>query len=93
MTILKTLGLSGSPMSGQLLISRLDGVEAGELLDTLEGLISMGYVLCNKVNIRKMEDVQRAFFRTNPTDTQDLRDAVNPARRRAREQRTRRRRS
>lgn len=84
-SILKKIGLSGSPLAGNLLIDRIEEMETGEFLDTLLGLIDLGYVLSNKVNIRLMQDVEKASFRVNPAFSKDLQDAVNPARRRERE--------
>jgi hypothetical protein len=84
-SLLKKIGLSGSPILGKLLLDRIEEMESGEFLDTLCGLIDQGYVLSNKVNIRLMEDVQKTFFRVNPAYSKDLQDAVNPSRRRERE--------
>lgn len=91
-TILKKIGLSGTPLYGKLLVERIEEMETGEFLDSLCGLIDLGYVVCNKVNIRLMEDVEKAFFRVNPTHAKDLQDAVNPARKRERERQDRLRR-
>lgn len=91
-TILKTLGLSGSQMYGKQLIDHMGEMEIAEFIDTLNGLISLGYVLSNKVNLRMMEDVERAFFRVNGAYAHDLRDALNPGRRREKESTSRRRR-
>ena len=91
-TILKKLGLSGTPLLGKLLIDRMGEMETAEFLDSLIGLIDLGYVLCNKVNIRLMEDVEKASFRTNPAFSKDLQDAVNPSRKRERERQERLRR-
>lgn len=91
-SILKKIGLSGSPLLGKLLIDRIEEMETGEFLDSLCGLIDLGYVLSNKVNIRLMEDVEKAFFRTNPAFAKDLQDAVNPSRKRERERQERLRR-
>ena len=91
-TVLKKIGLGGAPMYGKMLIDRVDSMETQEFLDTLVGLIDQGYVLSNKVNIRVIEDVERAFFRVNPADAKDLRDAVNPGRRREQERARRQRR-
>lgn len=91
-SVLKKIGLSGAPLLGKLLVDRIEEMETGEFLDTLCGLIDQGYVLSNKVNIRLMEDVNKAFFRTNPAFAKDLQDAVNPARRRERERQERLRR-
>lgn len=90
-TVLKKIGLSGSPMYGKMLIDRADSMETQEFLDTLIGLIDLGYVLSNKVNVRVIEDVERAFFRVNPGDAKDLRDAINPSRKREQVRRQRRR--
>ena len=92
-TVLKALGLSGSQMYGKLLIDHMKDMETAEFIDTLNGLMSLGYVLSNKVNLRMREDVERAFFRVNPGYAHDLRDALNPGRRREQEKPRRRRRS
>ena len=91
-SILKKVGLSGSPLLGKLLIDRIEEMETGEFLDTLSGLIDLNYVLANKVNIRLMEDVEKASFRVNPSYAKDLQDAVNPSRKRERERTERQRR-
>src|SRR3989442_5731466 len=90
-TLLKTLGLSGTPIYGKLLVERIGEMEQAEFLDELNGLVSQGYVLCDKVNVRTMEDVERAVFRVNASYARDLRDALNPGRRRERAGRRRRR--
>jgi hypothetical protein len=91
-SILKKIGLSGTPLLGSLLVERIEEMETGEFLDTLMGLLDLGYVLSNKVNIRLMEDVEKASFRVNPTFSKDLAEAVNPARKRERERQERLRR-
>jgi hypothetical protein len=83
--LLKTIGLSGSPLAGKLLLNDVKEMETGEFLDTLAGLIDQGYVIANKVNIRRTEDVERASFRVNPGYSKDLHDAMNPSRKRERE--------
>jgi hypothetical protein len=89
-TILKTLGLTGAPTPGKILVERSHEMETGELIDTLEGLISMGYVLSSKVNVRTVADLEGAFFRVNPSYSRELRESIHPSR--AREMTTRRRR-
>src|SRR5205807_6636634 len=58
-TLLKTMGLSGTPTPGKELVKRIGEMETAEFLDALNGLISVGYVLSNKVTIGSMEDVER----------------------------------
>jgi hypothetical protein len=83
--LLKKIGLTGSPLAGKLLLDEIEEMEIGEFLDTLAGLIDQMYVIPNKVNIRKVSDVERAAFRVNPAYVKDLQDAMNPSRRRERE--------
>ena len=89
-TLLKTMGLSGTAMPGKQLMEKMGDMETAEFLDELNGLIMLGYVISSKVNVGSMEDVERSFFRVNASYARDLRDAINPGRRR--EDRTRRRR-
>jgi len=92
-TILKAIGLSGSAMGGKFLLERIEEVEAGEFIDTLDGLLAMGYLLATKVNIKTLEDVERTSFRVNPSYAHDLKDALDPSRRREAAKQRRRRRS
>jgi hypothetical protein len=89
-SILKALGLSGSPMAGKMLLERVGEMEVAELADSLKGLITLGYVLSTKVNLQTEDDINRAAFRVNPSYSRDLRDALRPGGRR-RDERQRRR--
>ncbi len=90
-SILKTIGLSGSMMPGAQLADRMEEMEGAEFLDTLSGLMSLDYVVSNKVNVRTMDDVKSASFRINPACARDLKDAVYPSRRKNETGRRRRR--
>ena len=87
-SILKTIGLSGSPLIGKLLIDRVE-MDGAELIETLEGLIDQGYLLSNKVNLHSAEDIERSSFRVNSSYARDLRDSLRPGGR-PREDRSRR---
>ena len=91
-TILKSLGLSGTPVQGKQLLAHTDEMMPGEMIESLDGLISLGYVLSNKVNIRKIEDIEKSVFRVNPAYARDLKDAIHPSRARERKGRRERRR-
>lgn len=91
-SILKTLGLSGTPTHGKQLKEQIGDMETAEFLDELNGLIMQGYVLSSKVNIASMEDLERGFFRVNASYARDLRDAITPGRKRDDRSRRRRRR-
>ena len=90
-TLLKTMGLSGTPTYGKVLSEQIGEIDQAEFVDELNGLIELGYILCDRVNVRTMEDVERAVFRVNASYARDLKDAIQPGRRREREQRRRRR--
>ena len=89
--LLKVMGLSGATMPGTILIGRIGEQETAEFLDTLDGLVSLGYVLSDKVSLRTLQDVERANFRVNASYARELRDAIHPGRHRERERRRRRR--
>jgi hypothetical protein len=90
-SLLKAMGLSGAPTYGKVLVDHVGDMESAEFLDELNGLISLGYVLSDKVNLRTMEDVQKSVFRVNASYARDLRNAIQPGRRREQERRRRRR--
>ena len=90
-TLLKTMGLSGTPTYGRLLVQHVGEMMEAEFLDDLNSLVELGYVLSDKANVRTMEDVERAVFRVNASYARDLKDAIQPGRRRDSEQRRRRR--
>ena len=90
-TVVKALGLSGTPVHGKMLLERVSEMAEAEFLETLNGLLDLGYILSNKVNVTNMEDVERAYFRTNPSYARDLREALNPSRHRPERKRQRRR--
>ena len=77
-TVLKTIGFGGTPLAGKLLALRVGGMGSAELATTLNGLIEMEYVISNTVNIRVIEDVEKAAFRVNPAYARELRNAVHP---------------
>ena len=81
-SILKALGLGGTPISGKQLLDRASDMETAEFLDTLDGLITLGYVLSSKVSVRTMEEVQHGHFRVNPSYSRELRDTLHGGRQR-----------
>ena len=91
-SLLKALGLSGAPVHGKMLIKRSGEMESAEFIDLLDGLMSMDYVLSSKVNVQSIMDVERSFFRVNPTHARELSDAMRPGQRREEERSRRKRR-
>lgn len=90
-SILKAIGLSGLSTKGKQLLERIGETAENEFLDDLNSLIMTGYVLSDKVNLYKMEDVERATLRVNASYARDLKDALHPGRKREQERRRRRR--
>jgi hypothetical protein len=90
-TLLKTMGLTGAPVYGKLLIDHIGEMEPAEFLDELHGLIEQGYVLSDKQSLHSMEEVERAVFRVNASYIHDLRDAIHPGRHREQQRRRHRR--
>jgi len=89
--IIKAIGLSGAGLNGRLLLDRIGEIEDAEFLDTLKGLIDLGYVESSKVNVMEIEDVERSNFRVNPSYSHDLKESLRPGGRRREEPRQRRR--
>ncbi len=76
--MIKALGTSGSNVDGETLIERVSGVEEAEFIDTLQGLITMGYVLTDKNSLHSYEDVKHGTFHVNSGYAKALREAVDP---------------
>jgi hypothetical protein len=90
-SILKAIGLGGGIIAGNQLAQRMDDMETAELIDTLEGLITLGYVLCDRTSVRNIDAVKSATFRVDPAHARELRDAVYPSRNKPEAGRRRRR--
>jgi len=79
--VLKAIGLSGTNISGEQIIERVSGMEEAEFIDTLQGLMMMGYVLADKQAFHDYEDVKRADFHVNSGYSKALREAMEPSHR------------
>ena len=89
-SILKTIGLGGGSMPGAQLADRNAHLEPAELVDALEGLIALDYVLADRIHVRTMDDVKAASFRINPARARELREAIYPSRKKPEPRRRRR---
>src|SRR5277367_4124337 len=88
-TVLKAMGLGGTVVSGETLLERIHGLEEAEIMDTIRGLITLGYVLSDKRSLYDIKDVHIANFHVNSGYSRELKDALNP-RSRQKPQRSRR---
>ncbi len=91
-SVLKLFGTSGAPIFGRLLLDKIDDAENTEFVETLNDLIAMNYVIANRVGLPSVEDVEKSFFRGNPTHSRDVRGAMNPGKKREEQRRGRGRR-
>ena len=89
-SIIKALGLSGSEITGEQLASRVADMGVAELINSLNGLIMMGYVISDTSAIRKEADFQRARFQVNSGYARELKDAMDPTPDRPKSRRMRR---
>lgn len=78
-SVIKALGVGSGEMSGEDLISRLGGeLVPAELIDTLKGLMMMGYVEADRNAFYNVDELKAIHFRVNSGYSKDLREALNP---------------
>lgn len=78
-SVIKALGVGSGEMNGEDLMARIGGdLVPAELIDTLKGLMTMGYVEADKNAFYKAEDLKSIHFRVNSGYSKDLREALNP---------------
>lgn len=76
--VIKALGLSGNPMPGTNLKGQLPEFGEAELLDALQALMAVGYVVADSEGLSSASDVLHTTFRVNTSYARDLRDALYP---------------
>ncbi len=80
-SIIKALGLSSGEMLGEDLIAKVAiDLAPAEVIDTIKGLMSMGYVDADKSGFYSVDDLKGIYFRVNSGYAKDLRDALDPQR-------------
>ncbi|MDP9291833.1 MAG: hypothetical protein M3O82_05660 [Verrucomicrobiota bacterium] len=89
-TILKAVGLGGTPITGEQLAERVSTLEEAEMVDALDGLITSGYLVSDTQTLRTMDDVKRSNFHVNSGYARELKDALDPQRRQKPSRRVRR---
>jgi len=89
--LIKAMGLGGNNITGKQLIEKAGGMEEAEFVSTLRGLLTMGYVLADKISFHNFDDVEHANFHVNSGYAKDLKEALDPRLRRERLQRRNRR--
>ena len=77
-SVLKAIGIGGGEVDGATLMGRCKGLDANALIDTLKGLIDVGYVDADGNSFYSKADMEKANFRVNSGWSKDLQEAVDP---------------
>jgi hypothetical protein len=77
-TILKALGLGGSEITGEQLMSRIPDQAPAELIDSIQSLVMMGYVVSDTAGFKKLEDLKNARLHVNSGYARELKEAMDP---------------
>jgi hypothetical protein len=88
-SIIKALGFGSGEMSGATLASLASELGSAELIDTVKGLISVGYVSCDR-SFQDEEEFKVVNFHINSGYARELKEALNPGRPQPKSRRVRR---
>ena len=77
-SVLKAIGIGGGEVDGGTLMARCKGLDVNALIDTLKGLIDVGYVDTDANGFYSKEELENAGFRVNSGWSKDLQEAVDP---------------
>ena len=78
-SVIKALGVGSGEMNGEDLMTKLSGdIVPAELMDTLKGLMMMGYVEADKNSFYNTDEFKAVHFRVNSGYSKDLRAAISP---------------
>lgn len=89
-SVIKAIGLSGSDVSGDELMKRCPELEVAELIDTVKGLINLGYVEADPASFYSVDELMRVTLHVNSGYAKDLREALNPQQAQPKSKRVRR---
>ena len=89
-TVIKAIGIGGSEVDGEALLTRVAPMEAAEVIDTLKGLVMMGYVSADNSSFHAVEEFKKMKFRVNSGYAKDLKEALDPQPQKPRSKRVRR---
>jgi hypothetical protein len=77
-SIIKALGIGGGEIDGETLIERCQDLEIAELIDTVRGLMSLGYVDADSNSFYNKKEMVDINFRVNSGYSKDLKEALDP---------------
>ena len=76
-SILKAIGIGGGDVDGTTLLDRCDDLDLNELIDTLRGLIDLGYVDAETTAFYNKDEMEDMQFRVNSGYSKDLKEALD----------------
>jgi hypothetical protein len=77
-SVVKAIGIGGGEVDGGTLIGRCKELEVNEIIDTLKGLISVGYIEADEASFYDEDDMEKVHFHVNSGYAKDLKEAVDP---------------
>jgi hypothetical protein len=77
-TIVKSLGIGSGDVDGKTLMERCRELDLNELMDTLKGLMSVGFVDADSEAFHSEEEFEKVHFRVNSGYAKELREALDP---------------
>lgn len=77
-SVIKALGIGGSEIDGAALRERCSDLETAEIVDTLKGLISQGYVDADNDSFYDAKGMDKLHFRVNSGYAKDLKEMLDP---------------
>lgn len=77
-SVIKALGFGSSDMSGESLLQHVSEVGETELINTVQTLLMMGYVISDKAAFRTSDEFRAANFHVNSGYQRDLKESLHP---------------
>jgi hypothetical protein len=77
-SVIKAIGIGSGDVDGASLLGRVKGLDLAALIDTVKGLIDVGYLDSDGSSFQDKESFEKACFRVNPGWAKDLKGALDP---------------
>jgi hypothetical protein len=77
-TVIKCIGIGAGDMEGSILAERCAELDFNELVDTLKGLMDLGYIDGDSDCFHNPKEFEKVHFRVNPGYAKDLKEALDP---------------
>ncbi len=77
-SVIKGLGFASGGVDGKALRERIPDLEDAELMNSIRGLMDLGYVVSDKAGFHTPEEFDKANFHVNSGYARDLKETLNP---------------